>query len=424
MVLRAAAAAIVLATATTACRPAADALRPGPGARQRADHLFGALAARFTDVDREPKYAAARARLIKGALTPSKIVGDTTVWTGGTAVTRTLLIGGGLEGGRYRLVATPTPPRPSKPGDTQHVIALTRLDEDEFHWFTSVDFSLGQAGAKTVTSVIGELLTSAEGRSEGELRTQYRTAFPRTAAALGVLATIDSLRPTPLPDGSTALSLVIRLHPDQVAKRHPALASYLRKYVETGRMRAALRDAGGAAWLLTEARDNRIRVQLRIMDGELVSLAGGTPARAMPDSMQLEMDLFARVKIFTVGVTRLQTDFVRTRSATEHAWTVTARREPEWHLPLASARLLRAPLARPFKGRGALFQIGVRDENGQTLLFRRAEMTVQESAILRFLGSIGATMAGDFSGRVEKEEQEFLHGVFSALWADARALAE
>ena len=42
--------------------------------------------------------------------------------------------------------------------------------------------------------------------------------------------------------------------------------------------------------------------------------------------------------------------------ASENAWAVTAHREPEWEFPLAMARLIRAPLRRPFAGEGSLFR--------------------------------------------------------------------
>ena len=45
--------------------------------------------------------------------------------------------------------------------------------------------------------LISTLFRSAEGRTESELRDDYRAAFPRATAAFGHGFSIDSLRVTP-----------------------------------------------------------------------------------------------------------------------------------------------------------------------------------------------------------------------------------
>ena len=107
----------------------------------------------------------------------------------------------------------------------------------------------------------------------------------------------------------------------------------------------------------------------------------------------------------------------------EHrSWVVTAHREPKWDLPLVTARLLRAPLRRPFSGEGALFRIGVRasDNGGPTVIMRQSHLTVQESGILNFLNSLGNTAMNDFEGAVEREQNIWLRELFLALRDDAR----
>jgi hypothetical protein len=90
---------------------------------------------------------------------------------------------------------------------------------------------------------------------------------------------------------------------------------------------------------------------------------------------------------------------------------------------LITARLLRSPLRRPFAGEGALFRIGVRaGENGApTVLLRHSRLSVQESAILNFINSLGGTAMDDFGGPVQREEYAWLHELFVALREDARA---
>jgi hypothetical protein len=66
-------------------------------------------------------------------------------------------------------------------------------------------------------------------------------------------------------------------------------AKYLQKYVSPGVMRAVVRDRGtpAATWFVADARKDRIRLQFRSREGQLLPLGGG-PARTMPDTLELE----------------------------------------------------------------------------------------------------------------------------------------
>ena len=140
--------------------------------------------------------------------------------------------------------------------------------------------------------------------------------------------------------------------------------------------------------------------------------------------MELHVDFTTKLKLFTVGMHNLVTDFIITDTPHERAWTFIARREPEWSLPLITVHLIRTPLRRPFEGTGVIFHLGVRDSaDAQTLLERRAHATVQESAILRFLNSLGSGAMSDLADRTERDEEEFLRELFVALQADTRSLA-
>jgi hypothetical protein len=112
------------------------------------------------------------------------------------------------------------------------------------------------------------------------------------------------------------------------------------------------------------------------------------------------------------------------RTANERGWFVRWNKEPEWHLPLAATTLLRSPLRRPFADGGATLRLTVHDAPGaQTVIARRTHTAVQESAVLRFLGSLGATAMSDFAGQSEEEENRFWADGFSALGVDATLLA-
>jgi hypothetical protein len=128
--------------------------------------------------------------------------------------------------------------------------------------------------------------------------------------------------------------------------------------------------------------------------------------------------------MFTVGLHNLVTDFVITETPHERAWTIIAKREPQWKLPLITEHLIRSPLHHPFEGAGVIFHLGVRDSaDAQTLLERRAHTTVQESAILRFLNSLGSGAMSDLADKTEREEEQYLREVFIALVTDVHAVA-
>ena len=83
------------------------------------------------------------------------------------------------------------------------------INSTEFRWDTTVDFAIGTIRPAEVAAILTRLIASAEGKSEREARADLASAAPRSAAALGQLFSIDSMRPTRLGDGSTAVTLVI-----------------------------------------------------------------------------------------------------------------------------------------------------------------------------------------------------------------------
>jgi hypothetical protein len=169
-------------------------------------------------------------------------------------------------------------------------------------------------------------------------------------------------------------------------------------------------------------RDRAVTIRYRLEAGRLTSLHG--PPRPWPDTLRLLSNVSLKVKLFTVGVHDMASDFVITNRGRERSWTILSQREPKWDLPFITERLLRAPLRRPFEGQGALLRFAVRDTaGGQTILSRHTRLEVQESAIMRFLGGLAAHALGDLDDRVEQEEDRFLRDGFLALGADLRALA-
>jgi hypothetical protein len=359
---------------------------------------------------------------MRAALAPSRAFEDTATWTGVSGSVRILETFGSLVDGRYLLASRAGVPAPARPADGRHVTTLSHLGGSEYQWDTTVDFALGSVRPADVATIVSRMLAAGEGRSEQELRAELAAVSPRSSAALGTVFGLDSLRPVRLADGSTLTTLGATVHSDLLRPRYPALADYVHKYVDPARYRFVLTDRGGTPFFDVWQRDRTIVLRVRTLAGRLVPLSGA--ARPMPDSLQLHVDFNVKIKIFRVGFHGLVMDFVNgQRGDDQRDWTVTARKEPQWNLPLITARLLRAPLRRPFAGEGSLFRLGVRaGENGApTVLIRHARLPVQESAILNFLNSLGGTAMDDFGGPVQREENAWLRDLFHALRDDARA---
>jgi hypothetical protein len=87
-------------------------------------------------------------------------------------------------------------------------------------------------------------------------------------------------------------------------------------------------------------------------------------------------------------------------------------------------RLLATPLRRPFLGGGVQLRTGFRTgPQGQALLFRHIDLAVQESAIVRWLGTLGFTAVSEHEGAADEEEDRFLVELFRALRDDLTALS-
>lgn len=412
-----------LLAASSACSDTFRGVSTGP-----AEQLFEAITVRFSPNSFDSRYNSARVKLAQSALVPSRIFNDTSVWIARPSpAIRQLHISGSLGAdARYHLDARSLLAPPARPGETRHVIALEQISSNQFRWDTRVDLALGAVTADEIAAALGALLRAPEGRSEKELRDDYRTAFPRATAMFGRGFSLDSVHVAPAALGATSVTLRFAFHPELMKATNPSLAGYLDKYLGPAKYHFILADRGGVVMFDIVGKDRAMTLRYRVQQGALVSLLG--PPRPWPDTLQLTTDVSLKVKMFTVGFHRLVTDFEISNgtagAAHERAWTITARREPEWDLPMLTERLIRSPLHRPFEGQGVMFRMAVRDSAGaQSLFVRRTRLDVQESAIMKFLGSLASNAVGDLDDRVEIEEHRYLRDGFLALQADLRAIA-
>ncbi len=412
--------------ALAACADTFRGLGPAPAvAESHAAELFDAIAARFTRVELAPKYEYARRRLAETALVPSRVFDDTAVWSlMPSTSTRVLLVHGEMDDktSRYRLETRAALTPIISGGETRHTMELRSLEPDVYRWDTNVDMAVGPISAAEVSNLAVALFRAPEARTEAQVREDYRAAFPKTSAVFGRGFAIDSLRVAAAAGGGTSVTITAGFHAETMRASYPALADYLEKYFGPAKYHFALADKDGTPFLDAAGRDHILTLRYRIDDGKLVSLTGAP--RPWPDTLRLTSDVLMKVKVFKAGFHSLVTDFVTSNVGHDRAFTIVAQHEPQWDLPLASQRLIRTPLHRPFIGQGSLFQLSVRDSaGGQTIFSRRTRFDVQESTIARFLGSLAGRMMSDLDGTVEAEEDRFLRDGFLAMQADLRTVA-
>jgi hypothetical protein len=410
---------------SSACRDVGPAFGPTiPAARANAEGLFGGIAQRFTNVQRNPKFTVARGKLGKNALTPSMIYNDTSVWTAmGNDGTRTVTIEAGFLNNRYLFAAKPGASAPDQPGDSRHLMVLRRLSDDEFEWLTNVDISAGTITANDMYNVVSALMKSAERRSPAAVRADYRESFPRTTAALGRLLSLDTLKLTRDADSATTITLGVRLDPDNLRPTMPAFAAYLDKYAKESRYRSVVTDKRGGRWIELWGANNFLNLRLRTLNGHFVPLNGAP--RQIPRDLQMESDFTTKILIFHVGFTKMVSNVTLIDSDHERGWFLRFTKEPDWQLPPTIGFFIRTPLRRPFQGQGSIFRLAILDAPGkQTIIGRRTTTVVQESAILRFLNRLSGTAMGDFVGKAEVEENRFSAEAFNAMRLDARGLLQ
>ena len=409
--------------ASASCVDAVSAVgdRPSP-ADAKVAQLAEALAARFTSPERSGRYEAVRRRLVNGALTPAGVYGDSSVWSASVPpATRALTAHGALTERGYRFEINPDGSMPMNLGDARHAITLRRLSDNEFRWNAAVDFAIGSLTAGDAAALVAELLAGGHDHDPATIRTDANAAFPRSGAVLSRVFTIDSLTMHAGAQGTTTINITVGIRAEGLRATSPHFADYIRKYVTTSRYRFSLMDASGAMYFDAVGGDQRLTLRYRVKDGTIVSNLG--PPRALPDSLRLASDLSMHVKIFDVGWKDLVTDFVIRRTEHSRSWTILARSEPTWRLPLITERLLRSPLRRPFQGEGAMLEMGVTDSAGaQTLLYRRSRLEVRESPILRFLGGLVTRVFDDLDTSVEREEAAYVRELMVAFQQDAHAL--
>lgn len=421
----------LIAAVATGCHDAGQAFGTSPSAAHaNADALFTALEQRFTGVERTPKFAAARSKMFHDALVPSRVYTDSSAWNLiGPDGSHSMIVTGAFANGHYTFTDMPAAPVPTQLGDSRHIITLARSsDGSEYNWATDVTSAWGSITGDDVARVLAALVAHATDAAapHTDLREQCRSAFPHSTAALGRLLSLDTLRASPAGDGTARITLVSTIHPDWIKPIFPTYAAYLQKYIAASRIKMEFADQQGADWLEFALADNRLAITLRgAPDGSFVPLNDPPTStrRPMPQTLVMHSEWYAKMSLFTVGMSDLDADVTVIRDPHERGWLIELHHEPKWHLPLAAAHLMHASIRRPFEGAGTMFRYVLRDSaGGQSLFNRQARTTVKESTIMKWMGGVGGAAAGEFAGRSEAEENQFDADLFAAMRADLDAI--
>jgi hypothetical protein len=412
----------VLALLGAGCRESVQELGPRPGGPVAVDEFAVAIATRFGPIERGPRFNAARPKLARSALVPSRVFDEADLWTAREGEWRQLDYFGHRDGERYRLEVQPSAPPPRDPGDYRARLRLHRIEDGRYEWIMRQELAVGSLRADDVAKALTTLLHGAEGVSAAEARARAAAAFPRTAAAFSRLYHLETLVLTPEEGGATAVRLGIRLEPEGLRETAPRYAAFLEKIAAPMRASATLTDPSGAPWWQIELAELLWTFRFRVRDGSLVPLEG-SDERRLPAKLRLAIDFSTRAGLFTIGVRHLVADITLTRTSHEKSYTARYGQQPEWRLPFLVKPFLRGSLRYPFEGSGSTSTFALRESSdGPTELVRDYGIRVRESWIVKWMGGLGNSAVGDFRKGAEWESDRYSRECLYALRDDVVTL--
>lgn len=419
-------AALWLALTAAACSDVVPAFGPDAAtARTNASQFFGGLGWSFSPATYDAKYTRARERFSANFLSPSALHADTSLWSAnGQAaagdVERVLHSRALFTGSGYHQTSLPVAaPLPTALGESRHRMSLTARGDGRYSWDARVEWALGPGRAETFERLPGVLALSAA-RYPKPHEAWERDA-PKAVTAIVPLVTVDTARADRARDGTSLVTYAVRLTPDRGRAQYPALAGFFEKYIARSSFDVQLSDARGARWLETSAINGVLRLRLRVAPGgTLVPLTGA--GTSLPDSLRLTGSIYARGGWAGVRIDRIVADVLLERAGPRRGFTLKWRTEPIWGFPFSVDRLIPASLRTPFEGDGVVVSFALEDgPQGQLLLVRRFAGTVQESRLVRWMGSLAGSVFGAWTGAVEPDANRWLAASFSAIAADVRA---
>jgi hypothetical protein len=419
----------LLAALLGACGELAASLGPTPGeAQRRGSDLLEALASRFGPVTREPAFDALRAKLLKNALTPSRIVDDTAAWTSWEGLGRTLELVGRPRASGYHMGLRPSAPEPVLPGEYRGTLRLRVEGGGVYQWHARDELAVGALQPADAARALEALLRGAEAAAlerrgtSVDLRPALLAALPRASAAFGRAFSLEVLSGTRQGDDTTTVELRAALEPERLQAAAPRYARFLEKYATPVELRAtASSQAGPTFWTLDVAR-RRATARLRLREGRLAPLDGD--AGSVGSRLLVVVDYSTRSGAFRIGVEGLAADVTLVGTPRELSFSATFREEPAWRLPFVIKPFLRGSLKRPFQGDGSLLAYSLGHGDGVTRLERRYRLPVKESWIVRWLGGFASSSVSEFRRHAEAESDQFTADGLRALRQDLEALLQ
>jgi hypothetical protein len=404
------------------CLEGARALGSGPAGATAADDFTVALATRFGPIKRGPRFDAARPKLARAALVPSRVFDEPNLWTASEGDWRQLDYFGFRQGEVYKLDVRPSAPPPRSPGDYRGQLRLQRIGDGRYEWTMRQELAVGSLRPGDASRALTAMLRSLEGVTPEEARERALEAFPRAARTFSRLYRLETLSLHGDPDGATAVHLGVRMMPETLRPTAPRYAAYLEKVAAPMEARARLYDSSGATWWRVELDELLWTFHLRIRDGSLVPLEGA-PTRRLPDTVQLGIDFSTKAGPFTIGVRQLIADVTLTRTADEKGYTARYTHPPAWRLPFFIKPFLRGPLGYPFEGPGSSSSFAMRrSADGPTELARDYDIRVRESWIFKWMGGLGGSAVSDFRKGAESESDRYSRECLYALRDDVVTL--
>jgi hypothetical protein len=387
-----------------------------------ADDLVVAIATRFGTIERGARFDAARPKLARSALVPSRVFDEPGVWTAREGDWRQLDFFGHRHGEAYRLDVRPSAPPPTEPGDYRGRLRLHRIEDGRYEWRMRQELAVGHLRAGDVAKAATALLRSAEGVSGAEARTRAARSFPRATAVFSRLFDLETLELGTEGGGATAVDLGIRLKPERIRATMPRYAAFLEKHAAPMRWNATLSDASGAVWWTVEFEQLRWTIRFRVREGSLVPLEGDADRR-LPSRLRLAFDYSTKAGLFTFGLRKLVADVNLTRLPGEKGYVARFRQEPEWRLPFLVKPFLRSSLRYPFEGPGSSSAFALREQaDGPTELVREFDTRVRESWIVKWIGGVGHAAVSDFRKGAESESDRYSRECLYALRDDVVTL--
>jgi hypothetical protein len=387
-----------------------------------ADDLVVAIATRFGPIDRGDRFDAARPKLARSALVPSRVFDEPGIWTAKEGDWRLLDFFGHRDGTAYRLDVRESAPPPREPGDYRGRLRLRRIDDGRYEWRMRQELAVGPLRPVDVAKAATALLRSVEGVSPEEARAHAAESFPRATAVFSRLFDLEALELRSEDGGATAVALVIRLKPDQIRATMPRYARFLEKHAAPMRWTATLSDTSGTPWWTARFEELGWTIRFRVREGSLVPLEG-TADQRLPSELRLTFDYSTKAGLFTFGVRKLIADVTLTRLPGEKGYVARFRREPEWRLPFLIKPFLRSSLRYPFEGPGSSSAFSLREQtDGPTELVREFDTRVRESWIVKWIGGAGHAAVSDFRKGAESESDRYSRECLYALRDDVVTL--